>query len=202
MTNQIPDTCVFEGRRFVVTGMEGNWGVVPSNQAFGIETVTESTANWSGRINHFVVHQGRLFLFKVEVNLAEGSRNVLPPGARREIVYRYELTEVYESGTSRKEIQESRVENLVFDNLPLAFDGVLHLLSHPDRWARPTAGIWDEPEERVALTFENGRLGGSEPLPDPLPDMDWGPPPAIWVPDGVDGPAIVERPSNGTDRTG
>jgi len=182
VTQQIPDTCLFEGRRFVVTGMEGNSGVVPSNSALGIETVMESTANWSGRLNHFVVHQGRLFLFKIEVNLAEGSRDVLPPGARREIVLRYEPSEVYDSRGSHKEIRESRVENLVFDNLPLAFDGVLHLTSHVDRWERPTAGAWNEPSERVVLAFEDGRLSGCERLPDPR----WGPPPPIRVPEGLD----------------
>ena len=190
MTQQIPDTCLFEGRRWLVTDMEGNAGVVPSNAALGIETVMVSTANWSGRINHFAVHQGRLFLFKIEVNLAEGSRDVLPPGARREIVLRYEDVEFYDSSGPLKEMRESRLENLVFDNLPLAFDGVLQLTSYVDRWERPTAGRRDEPSDSVALVFKNGWLGGFEPRPDPLADpddlADWGPPPPIRVPDGLD----------------
>ncbi len=163
MTAQIPDSCVFEGRRWVVPDGEIDEGVLPTNEDLGIETVTDSTANWSGRIDHFIVHEERLFLFKIEVNLAEASRGVLPKGARREIVLRYEPQEVYDHLGHRTEVTEFRTENLVFDNLPLRFSGTMDL-SYPysDGWERPMTS--DNPIEersaRATLSFEDGKLTG------------------------------------------
>lgn len=167
MTEQIPDSCVFRGRKWVIESMDGNIEVFPTNETLGIETVGTSSNNWSGRINHFIVHRGRLFLFKIKVDLAEASRDVLPPGARREIILRYEPWSIVDSLGTRTEMREFRTENLVFDDLPLLFDGTLWL-SYPysDDWECPTAGEPDEAPERIALEFEEGRLTASRELAD------------------------------------
>lgn len=165
MTEQIPDSCVFDGRRWVVTSLEGADDAIPSNEALGISTLGPSSNNWSGRINHFIVYEDRLFLFKIEVSLAEGSKDVLPRGSRREILLRYEPWEVYDDLGHREQMKEFRTENLVFDNLPLTFDGVLRLsYPYPDDWERPmTADSFDdEPSARVVLRFDHGALVGCE----------------------------------------
>lgn len=167
MTEQIPDSCVFDGRRWVVTSLEGADDAIPSNEALGIETVGPSSNNWSGRVNHFMVHEDRLFLFKIEVSLAEASKDVLPQGSRREILLRYEPWEVHDDLGHRTQMKEFRTENLVFDNLPLTFSGVLRL-SYPysDDWELPiaTAGSKEAPSVRVALTFQEGLLADFEYL--------------------------------------
>ena len=69
MTRQVPDSCTFDGRKLAIDGWSGTHEVVPTDADFNIETVSTSTANWSGRIDHFMVSEGRLCLFKGEVSL-------------------------------------------------------------------------------------------------------------------------------------
>lgn len=59
MTTQIPDTCMYDGRNWAVENLGDLFNWVPSNEALGFETVSPSTSNHSGRVDHFVVRQGR-----------------------------------------------------------------------------------------------------------------------------------------------
>ena len=68
MTTQVPDTCMFDGRKWAVEKWDGNYSAIPTNEGLGIETTAESSANWSGRIDHFIVHRDKLYLLKIEVN--------------------------------------------------------------------------------------------------------------------------------------
>ena len=86
MTTQVPDTCMFDGRRWAIERWDGDYSTVPSNEDFGIRTVSPSTANWSGRIDHFTVSRGKLYLIKIEVSLAEGTGDKLPEKAQREVL--------------------------------------------------------------------------------------------------------------------
>lgn len=158
MTTQFPDTCVFEGQKWAVEQWLGETDCVPDNELLGIETVSPSTANWSGRIDHFMVYQGQLYLFKLEVNLAESCQDALPEGARRETLLRYEPWGDLD-GTN-VQMREFRFDYLVFDNLPIPFTGRL-VLSGPylDDWEHPIPDVEvEEDEEQVTLEFAEGRL--------------------------------------------
>lgn len=161
MTTQAPDSCTFDGRKWVIEHWEGPQDCVPTNEQLGFRTISTSTANWSGRIDHFLIHRGRLFLFKVEVTLDPADTGVLPFGARRAIVLRYEHWEVHDDRGMRMEEREHRTEYLVFDDLPISFTGALHI-SYPwfDHWELP----WpiseqdEETTEQRTLVFVDGQF--------------------------------------------
>ncbi len=161
MTAQIPDTCTFDGRKWAVEHWYGDYAVIPTNEALGIETQSASTANWSGRIDHFVVSKGKLYLLKIEVNFPQGSLCPLPPDAQREVLVRYETMHVFDQHGERDEIREHRFEYLVFHNLPVPFTGDL-LLSYPctDLWDQPWDADEDDDEEmrEMTLSFDGGEL--------------------------------------------
>jgi hypothetical protein len=51
MTAQIPDKCSFDGRLRDIVEYQGNVEGIPTNDILGISTTTESSSNWSGRID-------------------------------------------------------------------------------------------------------------------------------------------------------
>lgn len=161
MTVQIPDSLTFDGRKWVIEQWGGDDGCIPTNQSFGFETVSPATNNWAGRINHFLVHHKQLMLFKVEVTLHPDFKGILPFGARRETVVRYDQLEHW-GGEGMKMIERPReYEYLVYDDVPIRFTGTLSL-SYPyfDYWDIPWP-ISDEDEERSKVadaTFEEGVL--------------------------------------------
>ena len=161
MTAQVPDTCMFDGRRWAIEWWEGDCSAIPSNEVLGIRTVTESTANWSGRIDHFMVCRGKLYLLKIEVNLAEDRRDQLPEKAQREVLSRYEKMWSFDKDGERTTIREHRFEYLVFHDLFIPYTGEL-FLSYPciDLWEQPYDCDEDDDNDRVEmlLTFEEGIL--------------------------------------------
>lgn len=161
MTAQIPDTCTFDGRKWAVEHWDGDYAVVPINEFLGIETLSASSANWSGRIDHFVVFKDKLYLLKIEVNLPQDLQLALPSGAQREVLVRYEKMHVFDKDGERDVIREHRFEYLVFHNLPVPYTGDL-LLTYPciDYWDQPYDTEDDEDEDRRALvlSFEGGEL--------------------------------------------
>lgn len=161
MTAQLPDSCTFDGRKWVIEHWDGPETCVPTNELLGVNTVSPSTANWSGRIDHFLVHHGRLYLFKIEVTLAPGSEDILPQGARRETVVRHEQLTVCDKQGTRQEVRPRRSDYFVYDNLFIPFTGHLHL-SYPffDYWEVPWP-LQDEDEEtleEIVLEFQDGVL--------------------------------------------
>jgi hypothetical protein len=159
MTAQVPDTCTFDGRKWAIEHWDGDHAVVPTSEALGIETVSESTANWSGRIDHFAVFKGRLYLLKIQVNLAQDRQSALPSGAQREVLVRYETMHVFDKDGERDVIREHRFECLVFHNLPVRYTGDL-LLTYPctDYWDQPCDADDDEDQRDMVLSFEGGEL--------------------------------------------
>lgn len=138
MTVQIPDTCTFDGRRWAIEKWDGDHGVVPTNEELGIVTTTASTANWGGRIDHFTICKRRLYLLKIEVMLARDQPLVLPKGAQREVLYRYETMHLFDNNGEREDIREHRFEYLVFHDLKVPYTGGLYL-------SRPYIDLWDQP---------------------------------------------------------
>lgn len=166
MTTQVPDTCTFDGRTWSIEQWDGDISVVPSNESLGIITRSVSTANWSGRIDHFVVFRDKLFLLKIEVNLAEESRTFLPKGAQREVLIRFENMHVFDKQGERDEIREHRFEYLVFHDLAIPYTGDLYL-SYPciDYWELPyEADEGDDDRADMVLSFEAGLVVGSDSL--------------------------------------
>jgi hypothetical protein len=161
MTDQISDTCTFDERTWAVESWDGNIDAIPSNEELGIETISPHTANWSGRIDHYLVVGGVLYLFKIEVTLTEAAKNTVPEGARREVAVRYEPWETTDKDGTRREIREWRFEYFIFDDLVIPFTGKL-LIRGPyvDDWNLPTSAAYvDEPEAHYArLKFIKGKL--------------------------------------------
>jgi hypothetical protein len=152
MTAQVPDTCMYDGRRWAVERWHGDCLAIPTNEQLGIKTVSPTTANWSGRIDHFVIHRDKLYLLKIEVNLAEESRDVLPPGAQREVLCRYETMRVWGNHGERNEIHIHRFDYFVFHDLPVPYTGDL-FLSYPyiDYWELP----YDADDEELKFPVFN-----------------------------------------------
>lgn len=161
MTAQIPDSLTIDGRKWVIEDWDGDRDCVPPNESLGFRTVSPATNNWNGRIDHFLVWRDCLLLFKVEVTLHPDDKGVLPFGARREIVQRYDQMEHW-GPEGMKMIQRPReYEYLVFDDVEVAFTGTLSL-SYPyfDYWdvPWPIAEDDDETQQRADAVFENGLL--------------------------------------------
>jgi hypothetical protein len=166
MTAQVPDKCTYDGRKWAIISWNGNYSTIPTNELLGIRTNSTSTANWSGRIDHFMVSRNRLYLLKIEVNLSDDSRLVLPKGAQREVLCRYENMLVWDEHGSREEVKEHRFEYLVFHDLPVPYTGDLHL-SYPcvDYWDQPyNADEDDEDQLELMLSFDAGVLVRAEQL--------------------------------------
>ena len=160
MTLQIPDTCTFEGRRWAIEHWDGNHTRVPVNEDLGIRTVSPHTANGSGRIDHFVIWNQQLYLFKVEVNLEDLYQVQLSERVRREVLVRYEPLNYFDRDGERTAIREYRFEFLIFDDLAIPFSGILHL-SGPyfEDWDVPGIALEHVPETTGALLiFEAGKV--------------------------------------------
>jgi len=97
----------------------------------------------------------------VEVTLHPEDKGVLPFGARREIVQRYDQLEHWDRD-GMKMIQRPRVyEYLVFDDIEIAFTGTMSL-TYPyfDYWEVPwpIAEEDDETQRRANAVFANGLI--------------------------------------------
>lgn len=102
-------------------------------------------------------------LFKVEVVLHPDNEGILPFGARREVVTRYDQTERWDKDGFKMIQQPRTYEYLVFDDLEIPFSGVL-LLTYPffDYWEVPwpIEGEGGEPQRSAEATFADGLLVG------------------------------------------
>ena len=162
MTIQIQDTCIFYGRKWNIESWDGNYAKIPSNEKLGINVAAQSSANWSGRIDHFIVYKSRLFLLKIEVNIDPSYQFIQPNNAMREVLIRYENRWKDIEGTKRV-VQEHKYEYLVFHDLFIPYTGDL-FLSYPviDVWEQPNISFDDEKdnedEEYQQLVFRRGIL--------------------------------------------
>lgn len=158
MTVQVSDTCTYHGRRWAVEGWDGDCSVIPTNTQLGISTAGVTTANWSGRVDHFTIFREKLYLLKVEVVLTDQSRGLLPVGAQREVLTRYEVFREFSGKGEHEVTREHRFERLVFHDLPVRFTGDL-FLSYPyiDLWEQPLEADDDEDDkEELVLTLDDG----------------------------------------------
>lgn len=166
MTAQVSGTCAFDGRKWAVERWDGDYSVVPTSKSLGIRTQSVSTANWSGRIDHFIVSRSKLYLLKIEVNFSQDYILELPDGAEREVLCRYETIRVCDTNGERTEIREHRFEYLVFHDLPVPYTGDL-FLSYPwiDYWDQPNnADAEDDDRMQLILSFDAGVLISADDL--------------------------------------
>ncbi len=87
MTAQVMDTIRIDDQEWQLCEWQGP-NVTPSSASLGFETEEESTANYSGRVDHFVVDKGKLLLSHVDANLTAASRDFVPDGGAREDITR------------------------------------------------------------------------------------------------------------------
>ena len=163
MTEQVTDTCTINGRLWSLDDWEGDFDVIPTNQQLGFDTVSRSTANWAGRIDHFLVFKNQLYLFKVEVELADKDKNLIPFGARREIRKIYEPVEVHDNDGVHYRENVYVQHYFIYDDLKIKFTGSL-LLSFPywDPWEYPWPLDSDdiEPSQEAEVVFVDGKVVG------------------------------------------
>jgi hypothetical protein len=166
MTEQVQDSCSIDGRVWAIEEWHGDTGCIPTNEQIGIQTISPSTANYRGRIDHFLVHKGLLRLFKMEVSLALKDAPKLPKGARREVHHRHvPISWTTDAGTS-EEVRIERSDFFLFDNLIIPFTGKIDL-SFPyfDGWNLPWP-LEEQDEQLISaltLVFEEGVLVTSLP---------------------------------------
>lgn len=163
MTTQNPDTCFYDGRRWVIEDYDGLENIVPKSEELGFKTISRSTANWSGRIDHFIVHNRFLYLHKIEVNLHPDFINYVPKNAGKEIVWRYEPATRCDSNGCHQTWFKHKFAFFVFGggDLKLEYTGKLTLLyTHIDLWEIPSAVEGDEEgySKHAVLRFEAGEL--------------------------------------------
>jgi hypothetical protein len=118
-------------------------------KTLGFETISASTANWAGRIDHFLVFKDQLFLFKIEASLRPEDKDISPPDARRETRLIYELMTSYEGSEEKEIIRVHQYQYFISDDLRINFTGELEL-SYPvgDPWDYP----WPLSEEDLDPT--------------------------------------------------
>lgn len=153
MTMQTPDVIQFDGREYVILSWKGDTDCIPNNEDLGFDTSMQSTANWSGRIDHYGVWSGELYLFKIDVTLEDPDNTPTPAEARREVLFRYEpLTDA----EGRSIVREFRHDFFVYEDLKLPFTGRIILARSDDPWARPQAAPDEDSEAAFALELCNG----------------------------------------------
>jgi len=159
MTEQIRDTCSFNGKQWNIESWNGADDCIPSSKSLGFTTVPSTTADWEGRVDHFLVFKGQLFLFKIEVNLSPENKDITPAGARRETRLIHEPLTIFDKKGERNSVRIHEYQYFIFDNLKMSFTGELEL-SYPigDPWGYPwPLGEEDlEPIEFLTLYFEKG----------------------------------------------
>lgn len=157
MTAQIPDLLTFNDRQYVVLAWNGNTDCIPTSQDLGFEPVTQSTANWSGRIDHFGVWGDQLYLFKLDVTLDAPETYPTPANARREILYRYE--QLYNLEGRPTELKEYRHDFFVYENLKIPFTGTVTVSSPGgESWDRPQAAPEEPDGAPFVIEFVDGRV--------------------------------------------
>lgn len=133
------------------------WSFWPSNETLGIQTQSPSTNNIDGRIDHFLIHLGELFLFKVEVNPPDFKLSAARK-IRREVVIRYEPMDTNILGT-KWTICERKFEYLIFEDLRIGFTGDIFLSEYRDEWEIPGApDLLNAPYGTATASFKNGLL--------------------------------------------
>lgn len=162
MTAQVPDSLTIDGRRWAIKNWVGDSACVPTNDDFGLVTTSPSTNNRAGRIDHFMVFQGHLYLFKVEISLAPDFDRARLAGRRREVLCRYEPMTRFDNTGHHSYMKEWRFEYLVLDDCRVSLTGELQLeFPYGDGWEVPTLKEVEEVNpESMTLTFERGVLVG------------------------------------------
>ena len=144
MTAQVPDSLTIDGRRWSIEDWSGNRGCLPTNDEFGLVTASPATNNWASRIDHFMVFQGHLYLFKLEINLPPDFDRSRLAGRRREVLCRYEPMERYDKTGHHSFMKEWRFEYLVLDDCRVDFTGEL-------RVSFPYHDAWEVPRDRKSV---------------------------------------------------
>ncbi|WP_312668699.1 hypothetical protein [Stutzerimonas nitrititolerans] len=154
MTTQVPDTLQLEGRTYVILNWQGDTDCIPSSESLGFHTVSQSSENWSGRINHYGVWGNELYLFKIEATLEAAPDTPTPPNARREVLLRYEQFFDFEGHPA--ELREYRYDFFIYEDLKLPFTGRVIAVAEENLWGKPEAALDAEPATPFAIVFRNG----------------------------------------------
>jgi len=162
LTSQIKDTCILNGRLWDIIDKIGNIDIIPTNQILGIYTITESTANWSGRIDHYIIIHNYLYLFKISVTMINELSHLIPKGTRREIITRTERIMRTDRKGTRVVFQDDMITNLIFDDIFVHFTGKLVLkYPHYDPWEYPREAFQEEDleySEEAIVTLQSGSV--------------------------------------------
>lgn len=180
MTEQIPDTCRIDGKMWLIESWKGAHWVIPTTEQIwditgnNFDLQSNSSANWSGRIDHYVIENGTLYLFKVEVNLAEtietlefeivdaDSHLKLEPDPRLPSGYRIEEITLFQpmQKDDKSSYWATKINRILFEDLMIPYSGKLYLYrSCEPTWEMPLSIDFDESnEERLTITLDRGMV--------------------------------------------
>lgn len=157
MTYQIPDSLKINGREYTILAWDSDRGCIPTNEELGIRTVSHSTANHSGRIDHFGVWGDQLYLFKIDATLEDPTNTPLPKDARKEILFRYEQFHTTES--PEPIWREYRHDFFCYEDLIIDYTGAIAIQALEDEgWEKPFNAPENPYEPAILLEFEEGML--------------------------------------------
>jgi hypothetical protein len=154
VTTQDPDTCSFDGRIWDIGDHCELYKFVPTSKSLGFKTVSASSSNWSGRIDHFLVYNCLLFLHKIQVNLHPDDANFIPSNAGKEVVERYEPFTNFTGSEQEQKIVMRRQVSFVFagGDFKLTYTGDLVLFyPHMDLWEIPATQEEEDYHKRALL---------------------------------------------------
>ncbi|MBF0107218.1 MAG: hypothetical protein HQM16_18050 [Deltaproteobacteria bacterium] len=102
--------------------------LVPKTEELGFEekmlSACNPTYNWSGRVDHYLIEDNRLFLWKVEINLAEEYKDFIPREAQREVITTSEWSQDFSSTDDDSwSLCDTTETFFVFEDLHIKFTG-------------------------------------------------------------------------------
>ena len=157
MTAQKMSTLRYEDQDWSVCEISGNPDSIPSSTQLGFETEMKSTANHSGRIDHYLVQDGKLLLWKIEVNLTNEHRAFVPDnGGRETLISEYWCQTL--GGAS--ELYKSAEVCLVYNELRIPLTGriVLGRDFNQDLYVHMGTQTANRFNQRLILSFSGGSL--------------------------------------------
>lgn len=151
MTEQAPDVLRIDDQEWAIREWNGPRDGIPASEALGFATKMHGTANYSGRIDTFVVDEGRLRLHMINAHLTAEHTDFMPADGAREDVTRRSWSRVLKGDTWEREEWTSKRTLLYFSALWIPFTGRIAL---------------SRGDDELTLAFDGGTLvGRSRPAP-------------------------------------
>ena len=139
-----------------------SWGdlgkLIPESKNLGFETESRDTSNYSGRVDHLIVDNNKLYIHKIEVNLIKEYRDFVPKIGHRDDIETSYWVERYDSDNRKGKyiLKTDQTSFLYFDDLFLNFTGEIVLGRKLKDLNARQFGTVDEYENIMKYRFVDG----------------------------------------------